>query len=461
MDSTQPKFFNIAGNCVPKEHYMLPVLPHISDIDDIVERKYYFILHAPRQSGKTTFIQALTSKINADGKYYALNSSLATLRNVFDVETAINSIAALINISVKRSMFQALKSLAYPDDSIPKAESAVKINIFLNYLCISLDKDLVVFFDEADCLTGPVVETFLAQIRDGYLDRHTSKETKFPRSMALVGMRDISDYLVKVRPEEQSTGSGSPFNIIEKSLTLANFTRDEGQILYNQHTEATGQKFTDESVNRAWYWSGGQPWLVNALAKEVVENQFKNNYAAIITDSNIDQAADTLIHRRDAHIKSLLERLKQPRIIRVMEPIIVGDDFWPKDVTDDDIRYAVDLGLIIYDGEIAWPANPIYGEMIIRTLAKNFGVNAPKKLANRWMGGQKLDMTGLLKNFQQYWLENFELIDSPKSYTEAMPHLVLFTFLQRVLNGGVDSLTRDYALGRRRLDIGVKYKSIS
>jgi hypothetical protein len=136
-----------------------------------------------------------------------------------------------------------LKALAYPDDAIPQSGSAVKIKKMLRYLSVRLDKELVVFFDETDCLTGPALVTFLAQIRGGYLERHLSNETKYPRSMALVGMRDIRDYLVQVRPEEKYIGLASPFNVKKKSLTLANFTHDEIQGLYNQHTEATDQIF--------------------------------------------------------------------------------------------------------------------------------------------------------------------------------------------------------------------------
>jgi uncharacterized protein YukE len=40
-------------------------------IKDFLEDKFYFVLHAPRQSGKTTILQDLTSKINSDGQYYA------------------------------------------------------------------------------------------------------------------------------------------------------------------------------------------------------------------------------------------------------------------------------------------------------------------------------------------------------------------------------------------------------
>jgi predicted AAA+ superfamily ATPase len=57
------KRFNTVGPCVPEDHYMLPVLPRQPEIDEMIEGKFYFILHAPRQSGKTTLLDALTDKI--------------------------------------------------------------------------------------------------------------------------------------------------------------------------------------------------------------------------------------------------------------------------------------------------------------------------------------------------------------------------------------------------------------
>jgi hypothetical protein len=65
-------------------------------------------------------------------------------------------------------------------------------------LSVSLDRELIIFFDEADCLTGPPLLTFLSQIRDGFINRFDSPKSKFPRSLrslALVGMRNIRDYL--------------------------------------------------------------------------------------------------------------------------------------------------------------------------------------------------------------------------------------------------------------------------
>ncbi|MDR1051881.1 MAG: ATP-binding protein [Deltaproteobacteria bacterium] len=461
MNEPHPKIFNTVGACVPADHYMLPVLPRL-DVSDMIKDKFYFILHAPRQSGKTTYIEALTNKINEEGNYYALYCELSPLSGIKDVEVAVTQLVDQVNIGLSFSQVEALKKKADTYGSITSVRAfGSRVRILLNAICRDLDKELIVFFDEADCLGGPALVTFLTQIRAGYLARH-QPNIDFPRSMALVGMRDIRDYLVQVRPDEASTGIASPFNIKKESLTLANFTCGEIHALYNQHTKATGQKFTGEAIHRAWHWTEGQPWLANALAYEIVVKQLQNDYSKTVTDSSIDQAAETLIRRRDTHIDSLLERLKEPRVRRVIEPIIVGDDFWNNKVSEDDIRYAVDLGLIKQDKDgLASPANPIYGEVIIRTLTQRLQTIVPKELVNRWTDGIKLDMTALLKGFQQFWRENSEILEAPHNYKESTPHLVCFAFLQRVLNGEAESLTSEYALGRRRLDIDAKYKGVS
>jgi hypothetical protein len=113
------------------------------------------------------------------------------------------------------------------------------------------------------------------------------------------------------------------------------------------------------------------------------------------------------------------------------------------------------------DGKLANPANPTYGEVIIRTLTQRLEQKIPQELVNMWVDGKKLDMTALLKNYQEFWRENSEMIGPPFKYKESTPHLVIFAFLQRVLNGGVDSIIREYAIGRCRLDIAIKYKKVS
>jgi hypothetical protein len=90
----------------------------------------------------------------------------------------------------------------------------------------------------------------------------------FPDSVVLCGMRDLKDYRIAAGGSPVPGNPGSPFNIVEGSLRMGDFTRNDVAALYAQHTEETGQTFTPEAVAHAYDYTQGQPWLVNALAYE-------------------------------------------------------------------------------------------------------------------------------------------------------------------------------------------------
>ncbi|MDR1080872.1 MAG: ATP-binding protein [Deltaproteobacteria bacterium] len=474
----------------------------------MIEGEYYFVLHAPRQSGKTTCLNALTEQINSDGRYYAITCSLYTLRNIKEIDKAMSGIVGLIDMELIDSGVDKLSNLAFSFKEEHYIESPLfNVRGMLRSICRSLDRELIVFFDEADCLHEDPLITFLSQLRDGYLNRDKSKASVFPRSMALVGMRDIRDYRHRVRPDDQSALQASPFNVITKSFSLANFGKQEIESLYSQHTADTGQIFAGDAIERAWYWTEGQPWLVNAVASNVIVDQFQNDYSRIVTANEIDIAVHDLILQNAAHFDSIANRLREPRVRRVIESVVVGAESFPKGVSDDDAGYVVDLGYIIPESatKISYrPANPIYNEVLARILSRNIQESLPDDLASKWMDGTSIDMKGLLEAFQLYWSLNREAMtennrvetlvhasidDALENYRvqqkkdeknvvsntitekiakkirnditdladEAFAHLVLFAFLQRVMNGGAE-IQREMAMGNTKCDICVIYK---
>jgi hypothetical protein len=469
MATTRPKKFNTSGPCDPLKHYMLPALPRLPDIQNLIEWEEYFILQAPRQSGKTTVMRAATKKINQGNSYYALYCSLAQLQTITDENMGKLSLIDILDRVLSESHVEALQKVALTDTDF-RTGMALRpgfrtspVQVWLSALCARLDKDLVVFFDEADCLEERVLLSFLSQLRDGYIERDL---TPFPRTIALIGMRDIRDYKAKIRPDSETLGTGSPFNIIKGTYTLHNFSRDEIAALYAQHTEASGQAFDTGAVERTWYWSEGQPWLVNALASEVIENILAYNYTFPVTAQLIDQAADTLMRRQDTHIASLLARLNEPRIQRILEPMLTGseDHSYPEeadpalpDLYDDDLKYCLDLGLVkVDDSQNLRFANPVYASVINRSLNKKILKRLPKNLAGKWSSATGVDMTGLLKDFQAYWANYSEKYLEGVRYTEAGPHLLLLGYLQKALNGAATVIPQ-YATGRGYADIVVEH----
>ena len=451
------KCFNIAGPCFPDEHYMLPALERLPGIMRIVEQRSYFVLHAARQSGKTTALKALVREIDAKGEMNALYFTVETVQRFTDPRDGIPKIVeSMRNAVLRHPIFKDL--VRDPDSPIPALlppPPGLDVKALLAMMAEHSKKPLAVFFDEVDCLSDDTLVTFLRQLRDGYITRDTSP---FPSSIALVGMRDIRDYRARIRPDGQTLGDASPFNIIKRDLTIPNFGRDDIARLYAQHTEATGQVFCDGVVDRVYEYTRGQPWLVNALAEECVENIHAYRYDEPITVDDIATAKETIIRARGTHVDSLMERLKEPRVRRIVEPVILGKERGTP-VNDDDYRYVLDLGLLREnENRVLVPGNSMYAEIILRYLSNDEQVYFYSKYEKPfWLKPDgSLDMPALMAEFQRFWREYSGADHEVYGYNEATPHLVLMGYLQRVVNGG-GRIAREMALGSKRLDLCVEF----
>jgi hypothetical protein len=155
----------------------------------------------------------------------------------------------------------------------------------------------------------------------------------------------------------------------------------------------------------------------------------------------------------------MMPRLHEERIRRIIEPLITGD-MLNHSVYSDDYSYVKDMGLIRDNRGKIEPANPIYTEIMTRTLNTNTQIemeqsgneyNIPRYLQN-----DSIDMNYLLKDFQIFWRENSEIWKERYDYKEAAPQLILQAFLQRVLNGG-GQITREMAAASGRVDLCVIY----
>jgi hypothetical protein len=204
-------------------------------------------------------------------------------------------------------------------------------------------------------------------------------------------------------------------------------------------------------------YTGGQPWLVNALGYEVTFEIKENRDRSItITPEMLEVAKEQLILSRATHLDQLADKLKEERVRRVIEPLLLGES---ADVNDDDIDYALDLGLIKKDYKCISIANDIYQEVLPRELTRNMQDNFLYEFRPVWLlDNGKINTEKLLTMFQQFWRENSEIWgEKLAGYHEAAPHLTFQAFLQRVANGN-GFIEREYGLGRGRADLMLKWK---
>jgi hypothetical protein len=361
------RFFNTTGLCNPEDHYMVdPFRAFYDDILRLIEAKQYFLIHAPRQTGKTTFLHSLAHRLNREGNYVATVCSLESAGYPsISVEDA--------NEGFIRSLYQTadifLGLEQMPPNPYDYPPSTQLLRQYLTDWCKALTKPLVLLLDEVDALYDDVLISTLRQLRDGFQTRPRN----FPQSVALVGLRDIREYRLRARADNPSIGAGSPFNVKAKSFFLPVFSREEVRGLLDQHAQDTGQVFSPAVFEKLYAYSGGQPWLTNALANEIVAELLKNDYTREITPDLVETAKERLIEQRQTHLDSLADKVREERVRKIMMSIISGEalafDGW-----DDAVRYCRDLGIITTGTPIQF-ANPIYREIITRILNSGFAVS--------------------------------------------------------------------------------------
>jgi AAA-like domain len=335
----------------------------------------------------------------------------------------------------------------------PQAQPGARVRHALQAWAMASPRPLALFIDEIDSLEGDVLISVLRQLRVGYPQRPKA----YSWSLALIGLRDVRDYKVKSGGSERLT-TASPFNIKLESLTLSNFTEEDVATLYRQHTTETGQVFTDEAVRRAFELTQGQPWLVNALARQAVEF-IETDRRKQITPTIIDQAKERIIERQEMHLDSLVDRLREPRIRSIIEPILAGKSL--ADLPAGDLRFVLDLGLVRRsNGGGVVIANPIYREVIPTMLAFVTRASLPQ-IAPTWLNTDgTLNPAKLLDAFLTFWRQHGQPLLQSVHYHEIAPHIVLMAFLHRVVNGG-GSLEREYAIGTRRMDVCLRYGQVT
>ena len=432
--------FNTAGPVKPDKHYCIPPLERI-DLEEVlrlVRDEQYFVLHAPRQTGKTSALLALADVLNGRG-YRCVYVTVETARTARDdVQRAMHTVL----VTLAHAAGTALGDLFLRDiwaETLAEFGPDFALRVALERWAEASPGPLVLLIDEIDTLVGDSLLSVLQQIRAGYPGR----PARFPHSVVLCGMRDLRDY--------RMGAAGSPFNIAAESLRLGDFSREQTQALLGQHTEATGQAFAPEALEAVWTQTRGQPWLVNALAYGTCfkNRALRDDRSRVVTADDIAAARDELIVNRVTHLDYLADKLREDRVRRVIEPMLSGADRYA--FTDRDIAYVRDLGLLARDAPLR-VANPIYAEVLPRELAwvaqETLDVSPPRYVRS----DGSLDAELLMAEFQGFFRRHSEHWRNRFAYEEAWPQLLLQAYLQRVVNGG-GRIEREYALGSGRVDL--------
>ena len=445
--------FNTAGPVRADRHYQIAPLSRI-DLDEVlglIRDERYFVLHAPRQTGKTSTLLELRDLLNSgeagDWRCVYANFEVGQAGRE-DTARSMRAMLGELARRARRALGDETPNRVRQAALEQEGADGALIEVLARWAEADA-KPLVLLIDEIDALIGDTLLSVLRQLRAGYDQRPDG----FPHSIILCGVRDVRDYRIHSTAENRLVLGGSAFNIKSESLRLGDFSEQEIRALTAQHTAQTGQAFAEGALELIVTRTAGQPWLVNALCHDACfRHKPGRDRARPITAGAILEAQERLILRRDTHIDDLAYKLREERVRRVIEPILAGagQQAW----SDEDLAYVRDLGLITQDvGGRPRIANPVYAEVVPRHL--NYAVQAglPQEMAWYVDAAGNLDVAGLIAAFQTFFREHSEhWVQRFEQYHEAGPQLLLQAHLQRIVNGG-GRIEREYALGRGRTDL--------
>ena len=305
------RYFNTSGPNIPDEHYTLTRENLIQKGKDLVNKRRYFTIWAPRQTGKSTYFRMLAQRL--EKQEYQV-----THVNVENYKEAPPS--AFFNYLFREILDHwgiKLKSTNFGD--LHNDIAAVK------------DRKFVLIIDEIEGLNPEYFGQFLHTIRNLYQfrDEHSLK------SVILVGVSNIVGVV---------QDNASPFNIAD-NLEVPYFSDEETFTLLHMHEEETGQIFHRQVKEKICAVTANQPGLVNAFAYQLVE---RNPQKEIIDYDDYLVVEDWFLTEAiDKNISNIIEKAKEHRTF--VETLLFTEEKQPYKINDEKIKFLHAHGLIKKD----------------------------------------------------------------------------------------------------------------
>ena len=453
------RYFQTEGIVYPEENYIVARTKEVADFIKRVKRGKYIVLFAPRQTGKTTFIRdALANLVAEERAYFPIQLNFEAYKNLAvpdfyewlsdDIREEIMAVFHRQGRTPSEtlSQFLATTTLAEPHS----------MRRFFGRLATFLGNQRVVLvIDEFDGIPQATVSDFLHTLRRIYLsDRH-----RCPYSVSIVGVKNIAQL--------NYDRAVSPFNI-QDEFNLPNFTFNQGQELLGQYTDEVGQAFAPEVIANLYRQTGGQPVLVNCLARILTEETDIPKTETIGIE-NFASAYSRLLDEGNVNITHLTTNVRSnPRFQHVLMQITASERGVDFNLRDNIISELASYGVIKRSADrMCEIANPTYLYSILQTFkpAMN-GLEEEYYPQDTGNGVQdylteegQIDMEKLLHNFRDFIARaGFRILEIPETPKEYVGQHLLLAYLDQFVRLVHGVMHLEVQTGRGRLALLVNHR---
>ncbi|MBB1073859.1 AAA-like domain-containing protein, partial [Rhodoferax sp. 4810] len=163
------RFFNTEGPVRADIHYYLPPLTrwNLNEIIELIHQQKYFLLHAPRQTGKTSCLLALMEYLNNDGRYRAVYVNLEIAQTAReDVARGMHAICGSISSAARLQIGEERLQQWHELNRHSRGADGILLGL-LEQWSLNTPQPLVLLLDEVDALIGDTLISLLRQLRAG------------------------------------------------------------------------------------------------------------------------------------------------------------------------------------------------------------------------------------------------------------------------------------------------------
>ena len=457
------KEFNTTGICIPEKHYMVDISRRIAEIRKLVDSGKYFTINRARQYGKTTTLLAL--RLNLLDQYDVISLSFQGMgaASFRTEEEFVQSLCRMlqrkgkISGTLPESVEQKLSRI------VEQEKAGTKLDEFYDVIlawCDLSEKPLVLMIDEIDSATNnQVFLDFLAQLRDGYLNRDADG-SKFFQSVILAGVTDVKHLKRKIRDEDQSKVN-SPWNIaadfnIDMSLSKEGIT----QMLQDYEADHQTGMDTAEIAKLLHDYTNGYPFLVSRLCQLMDSSVDRDSQAW--AETGFQEAVKLLLTENNTLFQSLSGKLtNHPDLYDSLRRILMNGERIAYSSDQDQLSEMEMYGFIRNDHGTVRISN-----RLIETRLYNLFLSDTEMKQNDFYRNGDMDRSLFVQNGQldvRLILEHFI-----KTYTEILGPLtdrfsekdgreLFLLYLKPIINGTgnyyIEAQTRD----QKRTDVIIDY----
>jgi len=454
------KRFNVTGNCVPEEDYMVDIGGKIAEIKKLVEGKYYFTINRARQYGKTTTLAMLERAIKDEYAVASISFQGLGDTSFATEENFCRSFMGLICEAMQSYKTNRAYGRKWMDK---KVKTFMQLDRHISKMCKG--KKVVLMVDEVDkASNNRVFLDFLGMLREKYIARRNGKDYTF-HSVILAGVHDIKNMKVKMMSEGTHTPSAtenkiynSPWNIAADFVVDMAFGPSEiAAMLGDYETDHKTGMDIAAVAGEIHAYTGGYPFLVSRICQHIDEKLGQN-----WTAGGIRKAVDILLAEHNTLFDDMFKNLENNADLYTLiyDMLIVGEKR-TFNIDNPVLGTASMYGIIKNGNPYVGIANRIFEMRICEYFISKEETNPAKKtngngvLKHDVVKDGRFDMELCLRKFAEHYEEIYS--EDDMKFLERHGRLLFLSYLKPLINGGGFYHIESQFTDLRRMDIVVDY----